>query len=126
MEALTSVKNLLEAGKKPSYKDLEDALAAAMEERKQFKAAAVALVQRVNFAVTHLRCTGAGLLGNFDKPSSEWQHWTEYMADGIEMVPGLKVDREILATKRLPKAQARKEQAKILARRKVIKDEAAQ
>lgn len=37
MEALTNVKNLLEAGQKPSYEDLEAGLVQAIEDRNHFE-----------------------------------------------------------------------------------------
>ena len=85
-----------------------------------WKAIATALGQRVNFAVRNLDCKGAGVIGNFDKPSSEWQHWRDYMADGLDQFPGIIVDREILHTLNLPKREQKKAQRKILAERAAL------
>lgn len=67
-----------------------------------WKAIALQLGQRVNFAVRNLKAPGMGIVGNFDKPSSEWQHWHEYFADAMDMVPGVTVDREGMKVYRLP------------------------
>ena len=82
-----------------------------------WRAIATALGQRVNFAVRNLDCKGAGIIGNFDTPSSEWQHWRDYMADGLDQFPGMTVDREILHTLNLPRRQQKKAQEKIRAER---------
>ena len=87
------------------------------EQEPDWKAIAMALGQRVNFAITHLKAEGTGLIGNFDIPSSEWQHWRDYMADAMDLLPGVKVDREILCTLNLPRSKQRKAQAEIQARR---------
>ena len=78
-----------------------------------WKAIALALAQRVNFAMRHLKCDGSGVIGNLEKPTSEWQHWTRYMAEAMEMIPGVKIDYEMLDTMALPKAQRKKAQAAI-------------
>ena len=78
-----------------------------------WKAIALELAQRVNFAMTNLKCEGSGLMGDLDKPTSEWRHWTRYMAEAMEMIPGVKIDFEILDTLSLPRAQRKKAQATI-------------
>ena len=45
------------------------------------------------------------------------QSWREYMAEGLEMIPGIVVDREILATLELSPAQRKKAQAEITTKR---------
>jgi hypothetical protein len=66
-----------------------------------WKGIALALAQRVNFACTHLQSryerSGGGLLLNIRTGTS--QHWKEYFAEALEMVPGVKVDRELLHAK---------------------------
>ena len=79
-----------------------------------WKEIALALAQRVNFAVTNLSCKGYGML---DLETRKFQSWREYMAEGLEMVPGIVVDREILATLELSPAQRKKAQAEIEAKR---------
>lgn len=69
---------------------------------------AMALGQRVNFAITHLKADGSGVIGNLSKPSAEWQHWRDYMADAMEMIPGIKVDRELMHLNGLPRNKRRK------------------
>jgi hypothetical protein len=85
-----------------------------------WKAIALALAQRVNFAMGNLKCEGSGLLGNLEKPSSEWRHWTRYMAEAMEMIPGTKVDFEMLDTMALPRAKRKKAQAAIKASRAAL------
>ncbi len=82
-----------------------------------WKAIAMALGQRVNFAITNLKAEGSGVLGNLDVDSREWQHWRDYMADGLEMLPGVTVDREMMHTLSLPRSKRKKEQDAILAKR---------
>ena len=52
-----------------------------------------------------------------DLETRKFQSWREYMAEGLEMVPGIVVDREILATLELSPAQRKKAQAEIKAKR---------
>ena len=73
-----------------------------------------ALAQRVNFAMTHL---DGGSSAMMDMESGKLTGWRDYMAEAMEMIPGVKVDREILATMSLPKAKRRKEQQRIVAAR---------
>lgn len=85
-----------------------------------WKSIAMALAQRVNFAVTNLKGTG----GMLDLNTGKIQDWRSYMADGMEMIPGLVVDREILGTMDMPVTKRRKAQAEIIAKRVVEKDAA--
>jgi hypothetical protein len=48
----------------------------------------------------------------------EWQHWNDYFADALELIPGINVDREIMTAKRLPVTQRKKAIKKILDDRK--------
>ena len=75
---------------------------------------ALALAQRVNFAITNLSCNGYGMINV--KPFNV-QTWREYMADGLEMIPGVAIDREMLATLELSPAQRKKAQAEITTKR---------
>lgn len=79
-----------------------------------WKAVALALGQRVNFAVMHCDCKGPGLL---DIETGNITPWRDYMADGMEMIPGVKVDREIMHTMGLPKSKRKKAQEQIKANR---------
>lgn len=82
-----------------------------------WKAIAMALAQRVNFAMTNCKATG----GLFNIQTGKVTPWRDYMAEAMEMIPGLKVDQEILATLDLPLAKRRKAQAEIKARREAAK-----
>jgi hypothetical protein len=90
------------------------------EDTTAWKAIAMQLAQRVNFAVSNLKASGSGVIGDMNKPSSEWQHWRHYLADGLEMIPGMKVDREMLNTMELPSSRRAKAQTEIIKRRKSI------
>lgn len=78
-----------------------------------WKAIAMALAQRVNFAVTNCDCKG----GLVNLETGEATGWREYMVEAMEMIPGVKVDREILGTLHLPRAKRNKAQAEIRKRR---------
>ena len=84
-----------------------------MSAEPNWKEIAMQLAQRVNFAVQYLKGTGAMI----DMETGEAKGWREYMAEGMELIPGVKVDREILATMHLPPTKRRKAQAEIRARR---------
>jgi len=90
------------------------------EETTDWKAIATALAQRVNMAITHLTCQGSGIIGNLEKPAEEWQHWRDYMADGLEMYPGVKVDRELMHLNNLPRSKRSKEYKRIMAEREKV------
>lgn len=82
-----------------------------------WKNIAMALAQRVNFAVTNLDCKGGAILNT---ETMEFTPWRDYMAEALEMIPGVKVDREILGTLSLPKLKRRKAQQEIKERRASI------
>ena len=82
-----------------------------------WKEVALALAQRVNFAVANCKCTG----GLFNSTTGQITPWRDYMSEALEMIPGVRVDREILATLGMPLAKRRKAQAEIKARREAIK-----
>lgn len=79
-----------------------------------WKASAMALAQRVNFAITNCDCKG----GMMDLKTGKVTGWLDYMAEAMDLIPGVTVDREILATMYLPKAKGRKAQEEIVKRRK--------
>jgi len=82
-----------------------------------WKEIAIQLAQRVNFAVTNCDCKGGGILNTETMRITPWR---DYMVEALEMVPGVSVDREILATLCLPPSKRRKAQADIRAARAVI------
>lgn len=79
-----------------------------------WKAIALALAQRVNFAMTRCSC-GSGAM--FDVEAGTITSWREYMAEAMEMIPGVTLDREIMGTLDLPPAKRKKAQAAIKASR---------
>lgn len=79
---------------------------AVKEKAPDWKAIAIALGQRVNFAITRIEAKGTGLL--VDLNSGKSQHWHDYMLEGLEMLPGIKVDKDAFLALRLPAAQRRK------------------
>ena len=70
-----------------------------------WKAIALALGQRVNFAVTRLT-TKEGMLFNIETGAS--RHWHDYMREGLEMIPGITFDDDAFMALRLPPAERRK------------------
>lgn len=88
-----------------------------MNNEPDWKTIAIALGQRVNFAINHLDGGSAGLLADLSGKEAKFTHWHDYFADGLEMLPGVKVDREVLATLRLPKSKRKKAQKEIKDRR---------
>lgn len=82
-----------------------------------WKKIALALAQRVNFAVTNCDCKGGGML---NMETMQLLAWRDYMVEALEMIPGVVVDREILETLRLPPAKRKKAQAELRAKRAAI------
>ena len=78
-----------------------------------WKAIAMALAQRVNFAITNCDCKG----GLMNLETGQATGWLDYMAEAMDMIPGVTVDREILATMYLPRTKRKKAQAEIKKRR---------
>lgn len=78
-----------------------------------WKEIAIQLAQRVNFAMTNLKGTG-GLL---NPETMKVTGWREYLAEGMEMIPGVVIDREVMATLELPPAKRKAAQKEIKARR---------
>ena len=84
-----------------------------------WKKAALALAQRVNFAIGNLKAPGSGMIGNFDPNADdvEMQHWIHYFADALDLVPGVTVDRELAMVNNLPVSKRKKEYERIKAER---------
>ena len=82
-----------------------------------WNAIALALAQRVNFAMTHCSC-GSGML--IDTETGQLTPWREYMAEAMEMIPGVTLDREIMGTLDLPPAKRKKAQSAIKASRAAL------
>lgn len=80
-----------------------------------WKSVAMELAKRVNFVLTHVEGGKAGFL--IDNKNGGTSHWRDYMADGLEMIPGVKVDREFMHTMDLPKSKRAKAVAQIKANR---------
>lgn len=66
----------------------------AATDEPDWKAIAIALNHRVQMAVKSFKVPGSGLILNTE--TNTMQHWLDYFADGLEMIPGLKVDREMM------------------------------
>ena len=84
-----------------------------------WKKIALELAQRVNFAVSNLKAPGSGMIGNFSPGASDvsMQHWMDYFAEAMEMIPGVKVDREVMMVNNLPPSKRKKAWAEIKAAR---------
>ncbi len=86
---------------------------AEAKQETDWKAIAMALAQRVNFAITNCDCKG----GLMNLETGQATGWRDYMVEAMEMIPGVTVDREILATMYLPRTKRKKAKAEILKRR---------
>lgn len=53
-----------------------------------------------------------------DMENNKLTTWREYMAEGMEMIPGVKIDREIMATLELPPSRRKKAQQEIREKRR--------
>lgn len=84
------------------------------EQQADWKAIALALAQRVNYAVSNCECKGSGLLNLETLAVTPWR---DYMVEALEMIPGVTVDREMLATLHLAPTKRRKAQAELKAKR---------
>lgn len=82
-----------------------------------WKAIALALAQRVNFAMTRCSCGGGMLLHT---ETGQLTPWREYMAEAMEMIPGVTLDHEIMGTLDLPPSKRKKAQAAIKASRAAL------
>lgn len=81
-----------------------------------WKEIALALGQRVNFAMQHLKPrSGSGMM--LDTEKGTLRSWRGYMSDGLEMIPGVKVDPEAVKALDFPA----KERAKFFAERRKAK-----
>ncbi len=77
-----------------------------------WKEVAMQLAERVEFAAQHLEVrSGTDLVMNME--TGKTKTWRNYMAEGLELIPGLKIDREVLAALSLPAKQRRKRLAQI-------------
>ena len=71
-----------------------------------WKAIAMALGQRVNWAISHISERGTGLVLNTN--TGESRHWKVYLAEALRMIPGVTIDDDILAAHCLPAGEKRK------------------
>lgn len=71
-----------------------------------WKAIAMALGQRVNWAISHISERGTGLVLN--TTTGESRHWKVYMAEALRMIPGVTINDDILAAHCLPAGEKRK------------------
>jgi len=72
-----------------------------------WKAIATILFQDVLFATNHLSFPGgSGTIYNSE--TGEMRHWKTRFADSLELVPGVKIDREAMFAMGLPKKQRAK------------------
>ena len=80
-----------------------------------WKHIATELARRIDFSMRYLKAGGAGLMLNIN--TGESQHWRDYMADGMELIPGVTVDRELMHLIDLPKNKQKKAIAELKASR---------
>lgn len=74
------------------------------------------LARRCVFVATYIRdASGSGLVMNMK--TGKAQHWRDYVADGIEMMPGVTVDRDMLHAQALPRSRRAKAIREIKERR---------
>lgn len=97
-----------------------------MKARKQpkrvnYKDIALELQKRVIWALKFMKCPGAGCVAFMERDSNGnitnvngMKHWTDWFADGAEMLGNCKVDRELVGL-------SQKEVAKILKAREAKK-----
>lgn len=90
-------------------------MSAENQDTTDWKAIAMELAKRVNFILTQVEGGKAGFL--IDNKNGGTRHWRDYMADGLEMIPGVKVDREFMHTMDLPQSKRKKAIAQIKAQR---------
>lgn len=74
------------------------------KKKPNWKTIALQLGQRVNFAISHLKSNGGSEI-IIDTSTYDTRHWKEYFADAMELIPGIKVDREAMYAVSLPKRQ---------------------
>lgn len=86
------------------------------EDEIDYRAIAWKLMRQCEFALTKLKADG--WTGIFYTPSTgKSRHWKEDMADAMDLLPGVKVDREMMHACSLPKKQREKEIKRIKAER---------
>jgi hypothetical protein len=71
-----------------------------------WKAIAIVLGQRVNWAISHISERGTGLVLNTN--TGESRHWKVYLAEALRMIPGVTINDDILAAHCLPAGEKRK------------------
>lgn len=72
-----------------------------------WKAIAYELGQRVNLAISSLHAmSGGGVM--MDMKTGDSQSWKDYFADGLEMLPGVTVDRKKMHMTPAQRRKARK------------------
>lgn len=75
------------------------------EKEPDWKAIAVALWHKVSFAVANFELKGPGVV--IDTKTFEMRHWKDDFADALELMPGVKVDRDKLHEEK-PKKRRKK------------------
>ena len=82
-----------------------------------WKSIALALAQRLNFVLSAVEPKGSPIMMNIE--TGEMRHWHDYIADGIKMIPGAKLDEDAFMALRLPPAKRRKRMKEIAKSREV-------
>ena len=81
-------------------------LAPATGSEPDWKNIAGKLMRQCEFALAALKADGwTGELMDTSGPTCTTRHWKEYMADTMELIPGVKVDRQAMHACSLPKKQ---------------------
>lgn len=84
-----------------------------------WKGIAWKLMRQCEFALTKLKADGwTGELMDMSGPTITTRHWKEDMADAMDLIPGVKVDREAMHACSLPK----KQRDKFFAERRAAKE----
>lgn len=81
---------------------------AAQAAETDWKKIAYALAGKVNFAIQYLAMRGGGSGNLYDSKTGKVTHWKDDLADTLEMLPGLTVDREMMHLCGLPRSQREK------------------
>lgn len=68
-----------------------------------WQAVAMTLAKDVRMAIENLKAEDGAIL--FDREKGTSRHWKERFADSLEMIPGVKVDREAMHAVDLPKRE---------------------
>lgn len=78
-----------------------------------WKDIALALAERVSFAIANCQCKG----GILNTDTFEVTSWRDYMVDGLVMIPAWSVNREIMDTFSLPPSRQKKSREVFLKKR---------